>query len=48
MDMNGRLRPLEDIIEETVRHALYCSDENVSTAAKLLGVARSTLYKKIK
>lgn len=47
-DGNGRLRPLQDIIEDTVRHALKCNDENVSAAAKTLGVARSTLYKKIK
>lgn len=47
-DAGGRLRPLQDIIDETVRHALRYNGENVSAAAKMLGVARSTLYKKIK
>ncbi len=48
MDSGGRLRPLQDIIDDVVRHAIACSGDNISAAAKMLGVARSTLYKKIK
>lgn len=45
---DGSLRSLQEIIEYTIHHAIKCSDENISAAAKSLGVARSTLYKKIK
>lgn len=48
IDENGRLRPLQDVIDDVVRHAVSCSGDNISAAAKMLGVARSTLYKKIK
>ncbi|MDP2205893.1 MAG: helix-turn-helix domain-containing protein, partial [Alphaproteobacteria bacterium] len=47
-DDKGRLRPLQEIIDEVVRHALAYSGDNISAAAKMLGVARSTLYKKLK
>jgi DNA-binding NtrC family response regulator len=47
-DDSGRLRPMQEIVDEVVRHALVYSGENVSAAAKMLGVARSTLYKKMK
>jgi DNA-binding NtrC family response regulator len=47
-DSNGQLRPMHEIVDDVVRHALVCSGDNISAAAKMLGVARSTLYKKMK
>ncbi|MDP2206700.1 MAG: sigma-54 dependent transcriptional regulator [Alphaproteobacteria bacterium] len=47
-DDSGRLRPMQEIVDEVVRHALTCNGDNISAAAKMLGVARSTLYKKMK
>jgi DNA-binding NtrC family response regulator len=47
LDSAGRLKPLAEIEDEIMRFALACSGKNVSAAAKMLGVARSTFYKKM-
>jgi DNA-binding NtrC family response regulator len=46
LDAMGRLKPLEEIEKEVMHFALACSGRNISVAAKMLGMARSTFYKK--
>ena len=42
------IRPLDEVERRTIRHALEVSDNNISRAARALGVDRSTLHRKIK
>ncbi|MDQ7781798.1 MAG: transporter substrate-binding protein [Desulfomonilaceae bacterium] len=44
----GRLPKLEEVEEEIIRQALEKSWFNLSEAARLLGIGRSTLYRKLK
>jgi DNA-binding NtrC family response regulator len=52
----GMIRPseetglfsLEDLEKEHIRKVISASGKNLSTAAKILGITRSTLYSKIK
>jgi two-component system response regulator HydG len=39
---------LEDLEKEHIRKVISASGKNLSTAAKILGITRSTLYSKIK
>ncbi len=38
---------IDDIEKEAIMKAIEITDENLSKAAKLLGIGRSTLYRKI-
>ena len=42
------IRPLDEVERRTILHALEVSDNNISRAARALGVDRSTLHRKIK
>ena len=42
------IRPLDEIERRTILHALEVSDNNISSAARALGIDRSTLHRKIK
>ncbi len=40
--------PLEEVERRTIVHALKVTDNNISDAARALGIGRSTLYRKLK
>ena len=40
--------PLDEVERRTIRHALEASDNNISAAARALGIDRSTLHRKLK
>ena len=42
------IRPLDEVERRTILHALEVSDNNISSAARALGIDRSTLHRKIK
>jgi transcriptional regulator with PAS, ATPase and Fis domain len=42
------IRPLDEVERNTILHALKVSDNNISRAARALGIDRSTLYRKLK
>ena len=42
------LRPLEEIEKDAILEALEASDGNKSEAARILGINRKTLHKKLK
>ena len=44
----GRNKRLKEIEVDVIRNAIEFTNGNLSAAAKALGIARSTLYKKIK
>jgi DNA-binding NtrC family response regulator len=47
-DASGlNLKPLDDVEKEAIEHALQFYDYDIISAAKALGVAKSTLYRKI-
>ena len=41
------IRPLDEVERNTILHALEASDNNISRAARALGIDRSTLYRKL-
>ncbi|MCK5374802.1 MAG: sigma-54-dependent Fis family transcriptional regulator [Alphaproteobacteria bacterium] len=45
---NGKFKPIDEIEKEAMRIALDYFDHNVTQAAKALGMAKSTFYKKLK
>ena len=42
------IRPLDEVERNTILHALEVSDNNISRAARALGIDRSTLHRKLK
>ena len=48
IDPEGELRPIEAIERDCILHALIMCDNNISAAAKALGIGRATLYRKLK
>ena len=42
------IRPLDEVERNTILHALEASDNNISQAARALGIDRSTLHRKLK
>ena len=44
----GESLPLEEVERRAITHALESSDQNVAVAARTLGIAKSTLYRKLK
>ncbi|MDE0683512.1 MAG: sigma-54 dependent transcriptional regulator, partial [Candidatus Poribacteria bacterium] len=42
------IRPLDEVEQNTILHALEVSDNNISQAARALGIDRSTLHRKLK
>lgn len=48
INADGSFKTLEEIEQETIEIALHHSEGNVTQAAKLLNIAKSTFYKKIK
>lgn len=47
LDSEGRLRPLKACEDDIMRAALRYHDGNVTQAAKDLGIAKSTLYRRL-
>ncbi|MCB9965965.1 MAG: sigma-54-dependent Fis family transcriptional regulator [Rhodospirillales bacterium] len=48
MDEQGVLTSFEEIEKAAIRHAMAHFDHNITQAAKALGIAKSTFYKKLK
>jgi PAS domain S-box-containing protein len=44
---SGRIRSLDEVERETIMNAVALSEGNVSSAARRLGVGRTTLYRKL-
>lgn len=44
---DGHIRRLEEVERNAILNALALSEGNVSSAAKRLGVGRTTLYRKL-
>ena len=44
---SGAVRPLRDLEREAIAHALEACGGNVARAAKLLGLGRATLYRRL-
>lgn len=47
VDDNGALRPFEDIEHDIIARAIALTGGNMTAAASGLGVAKSTLYRKM-
>ena len=45
---NTAILPLNEVERRTIRHALEATDNNISAAARALGIDRSTLHRKLK
>ena len=48
MHSNTQLLPLKEIEKNSLREAIQKSEGNKSEAAKMLGISRHTLYRKLK
>lgn len=48
MDINGALRAMDDLETEILKNALTVTRGNVTQAARALGIAKSTFYRKMK
>lgn len=46
--VSDSIRPLDDVINECIQHAIEACNGNVASAAHKLGISTSTLYRKIK
>jgi two-component system response regulator AtoC len=44
----GNFTPLDEIEKQAIEKAYFYSDRNASEAAKLLGISRATMYRKLK
>ncbi len=44
----GTFKPLEEIEKQAIEKAYFHSDRNAAEAAKLLGISRATMYRKLK
>jgi DNA-binding NtrC family response regulator len=44
----GEFTPLDEIEKQAIEKAYFYSDRNAAEAAKLLGVSRATMYRKLK
>lgn len=44
----GTFTPLEEIEKQAIEKAYFHSDQNAAEAAKLLGISRATMYRKLK
>ena len=47
IDVNGKIKKLQTIEDEAIRLALKTSGNSMSKAARMLGIGRSTLYRKV-
>jgi two-component system response regulator AtoC len=45
---NGEFTPLDEIEKQAIEKAYLHSDRNAAEAAKLLGISRATMYRKLK
>jgi two-component system response regulator AtoC len=45
---DGNFTPLDKIEKDAIEKAYFFSDKNASEAAKLLGISRATMYRKLK
>ena len=48
MSANGDFTSLDDIEKQAIEKAYFHSDRNAAEAAKLLGISRATMYRKLK
>ena len=48
MTADGKFTPLETIEKQAIEKAYFHSDRNAAEAAKLLGISRATMYRKLK
>ncbi len=48
VDPTGKLRPLADIESDVIANAIAVCRGNMSLAAKVLGIGRSTIYRKVR
>lgn len=46
LDESGEVKPIEDIEQEAMEQVMEYCDQNVTKASKLLGIAKSTFYRK--
>jgi DNA-binding NtrC family response regulator len=45
---DGEFTPLDEIEKQAIEKAYFHSDRNAAEAAKLLGISRATMYRKLK